>query len=93
MQGKLFLFAVTRERVTDTTNQKMISTAGVRFLFAVTRERVTDRPARRRRPGTAMCFYSLLRESGSLTVWLVAFWTGPYTFLFAVTRDRVTDSA
>ena len=61
------------------------------FLFAVTRERVTDARPSRTRP-TARRFYSLLRESGSLTSPTPS---GPGSmswFLFAVTRERVTDN-
>ena len=60
----VFLFAVTRERVTDSARRRCAAEVG-EFLFAVTRERVTDlRPSTRR---NLESFYSLLRESGSLT--------------------------
>ena len=40
-----FLFAVTRERVTDEMIGAVTSAlSGASFLFAVTRERVTDLP-------------------------------------------------
>ena len=59
------------------------------FLFAVTRERVTDGSARG--PLDAARFYSLLRESGSLTPIFLDSTEWVEEFLFAVTRERVTD--
>ena len=59
----MFLFAVTRERVTDKYLEALKEIA--KFLFAVTRERVTDTPGSQ--AAAPAGFYSLLRESGSLT--------------------------
>ena len=41
---------------------------------------------------TGCCFYSLLRESGSLTLDTFGGAANTGVFLFAVTRERVTDS-
>ena len=38
-----------------------------------------------------VCFYSLLRESGSVTTGLILAGGAWLTFLFAVTRERVSD--
>ena len=62
----MFLFAVTRERVTDINIGADLGLDTV-FLFAVTRERVTDCAPAACRGAAEHRFYSLLRESGSLT--------------------------
>ena len=70
----------------------MLAIALLLFLFAVTRERVADTTARGGSPLTG--FYSLLRESGSLTsATATAAASASASFLFAVTRERVTDSS
>ena len=70
---KRFLFAGTRERVTDLVEATIGRNTDELFLFAVTRERVTDSSTSARSTRVFPSFYSLLRESGSLTFLALCF--------------------